>query len=134
MKQHFRVLVEENYNKWVDVFAESREEARQEIKVMEEYGEIEIDVEKNFVKWGIIEVETMPLTPEEKQTVKDWARDMVRVTEIMDSDWILKTMTEHECMDWFEMLRDRGITVPKLATSTDLWDAVQKERGKAEVK
>ena len=132
MKTHFRVLVEEKYSKWVDVFSESQEEARQEIKAMEECGEIEIDVEKDFDKWEILKVDTFPLTPDEQKTVEDWARDTVRVTEIVDSDWVLETMTEYECLDWFEQLRDRGITVPELATSCDLWDAVQKERGKAQ--
>lgn len=132
MKTHFRVLVEEKYSKWVDVFAESQEEARQEIKVMEECGEIEIDVEEDFDKWEILKLDTFPLTRDEQKTVEDWARDMVRVTEIVDSDWVLEEMTEYECMDWFEQLRDRGIAVPELATSCDLWDAVQKERGKAQ--
>ena len=124
MKTHFRVLVEEKYSKWVDVFAESQEEARQEIKVMEECGEIEIDVEEDFDKWEILKLDTFPLTRDEQKTVEDWARDMVRVTEIVDSDWVLEEMTEYECMDWFEQLRDRGIAVPELATSCDSCDAV----------
>ena len=130
MKEHFQLLVEEKYSKWVDVFAESKEEALQEIKAMEESGEIEMDLRNDFDKWDILGIATFPLTPAERKTVEDWALDMVRITEIVDEDWILETMTDHECQDWFEQLRDRGIAVPELATSCDLWDAVQKERGK----
>ena len=59
----------------------------------------------------------------------DWANDIVRATAIVDPDWI--QMNEEECVEWFEQLRDRGVHVPDLATSSDLWEAVQKERGVA---
>lgn len=134
MKQRFKVEIAETYRKTVDVYAEDRSLVDQEVAAMQESGEIEWDRSADFDFWVIINVDLDALLPSEKKRVEDWARDMVRVTEIIDSDWVLEEMNEDDCMDWFEMLRDRGITVPELATSTDLWDAVQKERGKAEVK
>ncbi len=130
MKEAYRVKVREVYSKWVDVNIEDESLIDQEIQEMEECGEIEWDRANDFDSWDIIYYEKRELLASEKKEVEDWACDIVRTTAIVDPDWVEEEVNEEECMDWFEELRDRGVHVPELATSCDLWEAVLKERGK----
>lgn len=128
MKKLFRVLVSETYSKWIDVAVDDDFYVDEEVRNMQEAGEIEWDRAEDFDGWDILEKEEKKPDESEIQEVKKWADDMVRVTEIVDHDWIMEEMEELQSLDWFEQLRDRGVTIPRLATSQDLWDAVLKIR------
>lgn len=128
MKKLFRVLVSETYSKWIDVAVDDDFYVDEEVRNMQEAGEIEWDRAEDFDSWDVLEKEEKKPDESEIQEVKKWADDMVRVTEIVDSDWIMEEMEELQSLDWFEQLRDRGVTIPRLATSQDLWDAVLKIR------
>lgn len=129
MKKAYTVTVREIYRKDVVVYVDDIDDVSQEVSYMMESGEIEFDRVNDFESWDILYIESCKISDAEKKEVVKWAKDMVRITEIIDSDWVLDEMTELECMDWLEQLRDRGVTIPALATSSDLWTAVLEERG-----
>lgn len=131
MKESYRVLVRETYSKWIDVNVEDSSLIDQEVQEMEECGEIDWDYTADFDHWDILEYRERELTNCEKNEVTDWATDMIRAMAILDPEWILEHLTKDDCEELFEQLRDRGVHVPDLATSSDLWEAVQKERGVA---
>lgn len=57
MKTRYRVLVQEKYSKWVDVYAHSEADMEDEVRTMEEAGEIEWDRGEDFDEWNILESE-----------------------------------------------------------------------------
>lgn len=129
MKQRFKVEIVETYRKTIDVIAEDEGCVDDEVRAIEEAGEIDWNPSEDFDGWDIVNVKRDTLLDSEKEYVQKWAMNTVRTTELVDSDWVLEEMTRDECRDWFECIRDKGIDIPVLATSSDLWDAVQKERG-----
>ena len=130
MKQRFKVKVRESYCKIIDVIEEDEEYAAEEAENMQQAGEIEWDRADDYNGFEILDIRSDSLLESEKEEVRKWALNTVRTTELVDSDWVLEEMTETECMEWLECMRDKGIDIPVLATSSDLWDAVQKEREK----
>lgn len=130
MKQRFKVEITETYRKIIDVIAEDEHYVDDEVRAMEEAGEIKWDHSEDFDGWDIINVERDTLLDSEKEYVQKWAMNTVKMIALLDPEWILEEMTRDGCMDWLECMRDKGIDVPVLATSNDLWNAVQKEREK----
>ena len=130
MKESYRVLVRETYSKWIDVNVEDSSLIDQEVQEMEECGEIDWDYTADFDHWDILEYRERELTDSEKEEVRKWALNTVRITRLIDPEWVLEEITETDCRDWLECMRDKGIDIPVLVTSSDLWDAVQKEREK----
>lgn len=130
MKQRFKVEIVETYRKTIDVIAEDESYVDDEVKAMEEAGEVDWNYAEDFDGWDIINVERDTLLDSEKEYVQKWAGNTVKMLVLLDPEWILEEMTRDECVDWLECMRDKGIDIPALATSSDLWDAVQKEREK----
>lgn len=130
MKQHYQVKVRETYSKFVDVYVESEDLIDEEIKNMEENGEIEWDRAEDFDGWEIISIDEVHYADWEINRIKRWCMDMVNITAIVDPDWVESEMDEYECQDWLEQIRDRGVNIPEEATSSDLWDAVEAYRRK----
>lgn len=129
MKQRFKVDVMETYRKTVDVIAENEEYAAEEARNMQQAGEIEWDCDDDYNGFEVLGMRRDTLLESEKEYVQKWAMNTVKMLALLDPEWILEEMTRDECMDWIECMRDKGIDVPVLATSNDLWNAVQKERG-----
>lgn len=130
MKKQFDVLVQETFSKYVRVYVEDESQIDNEIAAMEESGEIQMGSEE-FDNWEIMATEEVLYTDGEINRVKIWCSDMVRVTSIVDPDWVEEEMDESQCQDWFEQIRYRGVEVPKEVTSSDLWEAVNAYRRKA---
>ena len=128
MKNHYQVKVRETYSKFVDVYVDDIDHVDDEIATMQESGEIEWDSANDFDGWEIMGIEQVGYADWEIRNVKKWCWEMVAVTAIVDPEWIEDGMDEHQCMDWLEQMRDRGVSVPDEATSSDLWDAVQAYR------
>lgn len=128
MKTRYQVLLRETYRKWVTVVAENEDELEDEVRAMEENGEIDWDSGEDFDCWEILEHKTDPYLPEEVKSVKKWCSDMVSAVQIIDPDWVLLELSEEECEGWLDLMRDRGMTIPKEVTSEDLWDAVKERR------
>lgn len=129
MKKLFYVDVRESYRKTVEVAAEDVDWLEEEVGQMEENGEIVWDRGADFEKWEIVDYNRTNVSAQDIKDVANWARDVVRITAMVDSDWVLNEMTRDDCMEWLESLRDAGITIHRMATSEDLWKAVLKERG-----
>lgn len=131
MKQLFKVDVRETYYKTIEVVAENVDDLYEEVATMQEAGEIEWDRAHDYESFRLVGFRRDPIPDSEKEYVRKWALNTVRTTELVDSDWVLEEMTRDECTEWLECMRDKGIDIPVLVTSSDLWDAVQKERGVA---
>ena len=131
MKQRFKVDIRETYRKTIDVIAEDVDALYDEVATMQEAGEIEWDRAYDYDGFEFISVTPDTLLDSEKEEVRKWALNTVRITRLIDPEWVLEEITETDCMDWLECMRDKGIDIPVLATSSDLWEAVQKERGVA---
>lgn len=128
MKKRYRVMVEEKYSKWVDVVAENQYELEDEVALMQESGEIEWDRGVDFDEWNIVAYEEDEFTESELKYAKKWCEDMVTAAALIDSTWILEEMTQDDCREWLELMRDKGMDIPKEVTSEDLWEAVENRR------
>ena len=131
MKTRYRVLVQEIYSKWVDVYAYSEADMEDEVRTMEECGEIEWDRGADFDEWNILEHETDNYMTSEVIAAKKWCTDQVAAACIIQPDFVM-TLTRDTCMEWLEQMRDNGIDVPECIDSHDLWIAVS-DRQKEEV-
>lgn len=128
MKKHFRVMVEEKYSKWVDVVAANHYELEDEVALMQEAGEIEWDRGADFDEWSIVAYEEDGFTESELKHAKKWCEDMVTAAAIIDNTWILEEMTQDDCREWLELMRDNGMDIPKEVTSEDLWEVIEKKK------
>lgn len=128
MKKRYRVMVEEKYSKWVDVVVENQYELEYEVALMQESGEIEWDRGVDFDEWNIVAYEEDEFTESELKYAKKWCEDMVTAAALIDSTWILEEMTQDDCREWLELMRDKGMDIPKEVTSEDLWEAVENRR------
>ena len=123
MKTRYRVLVEEKYSKWVDVYAHSEADMEDEVRTMEESGEIEWDRGADFDEWNIRASEEDSYTDSEMAEAKKWCEDQVTAAWIVYPGHIMK-MGRTACMEWLEQMRDNGVNIPECVDSGDLWDAV----------
>ena len=130
MKKHYQVKIREHYGKFVDIYVEDESQIEDIIAEMEENGEIDWDRANDFEGWEIKSTEEVAYADWEIRSIKKWCMEMVKVTDIVDPDWVEEEMTEYECMDWLEQIRSRGVVVPSEVTSSDLWDAVEAYRRK----
>ena len=130
MKNHYQVKVCESYSKSVDVYVEDQSLLENEVALMQENGEIEWDRAEDFDGWDIVDYYKVEHADCEVRRVKKWCIDMVNVTALVDPDWVESEMNEFQCRDWLEQIRDRGVDIPELVTSCDLWNAVQAYRRK----
>ena len=124
MKNLYTVTVKETYTKNIDVWADDKISAQDEVNTMSECGEIEFDPTDDFTSFDIVDVARKQSDVTEITKAADWCRDIVNVTAIVDPDWVGEEMNEQECMDWLEQIRDRCVPIPKPVTSSDLWSAV----------
>ncbi len=132
MKTRYRVLVQEKYSKWVDVYANSETDMEDELRAMEEAGEIEWDRGYDFDEWNILESEKSNYTNLEVTEAKKWCKDQVTAAWLIDRQWVEEAMSLSDCMEWLEQMRDNGMDVPECIDSGDLWMAVlerRRERG-----
>ena len=127
MKTCYRVLVQEKYSKWVYVYAHSKADMEDEVRAMEEAGEIEWDRGEDFDEWNILESEEGGYTNSEIAKAKKWCEDQVTAAWIVYPGHVMK-MNRLDCVEWLERLHDNGVDVPECIDSGDLWDAVIKKR------
>jgi hypothetical protein len=128
MKTRYRVLVQEKYSKWVDVYAHSESDMKDEVRTMEECGEIDWDRGEDFDEWNILESEMNSYTNSEIAEAEQWCKNQVLSAWIVDPDWVCATMTPESCMEWLEQMRDNGMCVPECIESKDLWMSVLEKR------
>lgn len=130
MKQHYQVNVRETYSKFVDVYVEDESQIEEEISAMEENGEIEWDRGEDFDEWEIISTDEVPYADWEIKNVRKWCRNVVTVTALSDITWVGEEMDEYQCQQWYQLLLENYVDMPKEVTSCDLWDAVEAYRRK----
>lgn len=123
MKTRYRVLVQEKYSKWVDVYAHSEADMEDEVRTMEEAGEIEWDRGEDFDEWNILKSEEDSYTNLEVTEAKKWCKDQVITAWTVYPGHVMK-MNRLDCVEWLERLRDNGVDIPECIDSGDLWDAV----------
>ena len=130
MKQHYQVNVRETYSKFVDVYVEDESQIEEEISAMEENGEIEWDRGEDFDEWEIISTDEVPYADWEIKNVRKWCRNVVTFTALSDITWVGEEMDEYQCQQWYQLLLENYVDMPKEVTSCDLWDAVEAYRRK----
>ena len=133
MKTRYRVLVQEKYSKWVDVFAYNEADMEDEVRTMEEAGEIECDRGNDFDEWNILKYEKVSYTDYEVAGANKWCSDQVTSAWIVNPNYI-KTMTRGSCLNWLDRMRDNGVYIPECIDSQDLWIAISDKQKEEEAK
>lgn len=121
MKKHYRVWVSEKYIKEVDVYADNPADIEDEVRDMEESGEIEWDRAEDFDEWGIIEYREEKLDALDEKEANGWLMGVVSGM----SNKQLAEMTRLDCLELLGCMYDEGRYIPPAVTSADLWKLVQ---------
>ena len=121
MKKHYRVWVSEKYIKEVDVYADNPADIEDEVRDMEESGEIEWDRAEDFDEWGIIEYREEKLDALEEKEAHGW---LLGVVSGMNNKQLAE-MTQRGCLELLGCMYDEGRYIPPTVTSADLWKLVQ---------
>ena len=129
MKKHYRVWVTEKYSKEVDVYVDDPADIEDEVRDMEESGEIEWDRAEDFDEWGIIEYREAELDALEKKEVDGW---LMGVVSCMSNEQLAR-MTQRGCLELLGCMYDEGRYIPPAVTSADLWKVVHEYQNRKRV-
>lgn len=133
MKKQYFVNTKIVYGKVIPVYANSENEAVEEVKDRIDNGEVEIDpLKDDIVEWDTYEVWEddcpMPYDELEDQAKIDyWCDVMIPAILYEDADFVSKA-TPDRISDLICDLRDSGVDVPERLETNDMWKAVIKYR------